>query len=276
MVQTGKLCIRALCFALASIIPAACAQANAQKPFEFEVFSIHPHKPNTMPFPMEFTPNGYTDSERLSEIIMRAYNPQFWLYWRLSKIQNAPAWVGNDLYDINARVPQENVADWQKVMWQNSDLLRSALQAALKASFKLELHITAIQVPYLDLTVDRRGARLQPSAFTARPVGYKTVKLGNGYYFENNGERRFVGVSMEELAHLLTQLNPDYPVQDKTGLAGRFDFTLPWFGPQQYPESEFASPLGRMPLKDIGLTLKKGTGPAYVIKIDHIERPDSN
>jgi len=253
------------------------SRAQTNKQFEFEVFSFHLHKPGTMPFPMQFTPDGYKASERLSEMIMRAYNPQFWQYWRLSKFQNAPSWVANDLYDLDARVAQENTGDWQQVQWQNSDLLRSALQSALRQDFKLELHLTPIQVPYLNLTVGKHGAKLKATVpGSVKPVKLKTAKLGEGFYFDDNGERQFVGVSMEEFAHLLTSLDPDYPVQDKTGLKGRYDFTLPWYDRQHYPDGEFSSPLDRMPIKGSGLTLRPGKGPAFAINIDHIEKPDSN
>ena len=81
---------------------------------------------------------------------------------------------------------------------------------------------------------------------------------------------------MEEFATLLTRSSPDYPVQDKTGLTGRYDFTLPWYDLQHYPDSEFSNPLDRMPISSIGLKLKRGTGTAFMVNIEHIERPDPN
>lgn len=273
-----KLRSAALCLALgiSIIVPAPLAQNSAPKPFEFEVFSFHLHKPGTMPFPTEYTPDGYKASESVSTMIMRAYNPQFWGNWHFSKIQNAPAWVSSDLYDINARIAQEDMPEWQGVLWQNSDLLRSALHAALKTSFKLQLHITVIQVPYLDLSVDKHHRLKETVPGAIKPVPGKTAKLGEGFYIQDNGKRQFVGVSMEDLAHLLTNSSSDYPVQDKTGLSGRYDFTLPWYDYQHYPNSEIERSFDRMPIKDSGLILKKGKGPAYLITIDHIERPDSN
>jgi len=81
---------------------------------------------------------------------------------------------------------------------------------------------------------------------------------------------------MDDLASVLTRLTKDYPVQDKTGLPGRYDFTLPWYSPQQHPTSEISNPLDRMPMSSIGLALKMGKGPGFVIDIDHIERPSPN
>ena len=279
MTETRKLRSTALylAFGVAAIIPSALAQSNAPRPFEFQVFSFHLHKPGTMPFPTEYTPDGYKATDSISTMTMRAYNPQPWPYWNSSKLQNTPSWVTNDMYDINARVAQENIPEWQGVLWQNSDLLRSALQTSLKTSFRLQLHITTIQAPYFDLTVGRHGTKLRETVPGAvKPVPGKTSKLGEGFYIQDNGQRRFVGVSMQELAQLLTRLNPDYPVQDKTGLRGRYDFSPPWYDYQHYPNSEIERTFDRMPIKDSGLILKKGKGPAYLITIDHIERPDSN
>jgi uncharacterized protein (TIGR03435 family) len=81
---------------------------------------------------------------------------------------------------------------------------------------------------------------------------------------------------MEEFAEFLTWMSQDNPVQDKTGLSGRYDFTVPWYDYRRYPNSEFSNPLSRVQIKDIGLTLKPGKGPAYIYTIDHIERPEPN
>jgi uncharacterized protein (TIGR03435 family) len=106
-------------------------------------------------------------------------------------------------------------------------------------------------------------------------VGKSSV-AGKGFYIEDKGKRQFVGVSMQDLATVLMRLTKDYPVQDKTGLMGRYDFTLPWYSPQQYPASEISNPLDRMPMDSIGLALEMGMGPGLIIDIDHIERPSPN
>jgi uncharacterized protein (TIGR03435 family) len=234
-------------------------------------------QPGTLPFPMQFTPDGYRATETISEMIMRAYNPQFWLYWSKSTVQDAPAWVAKDMYDIDARVAESDIEAWQKVQGQNSDLLRSALKSVLRERFKLVLDETPIEVPYLKLMVNKMGAKLQrsvPGQF--KPISGKIRKAGQGFAVEENGEMRFVGISMEEFAHFLTLSARDYPVQDETGLSGRYNFKLAWYDNQQCQDSEFSNPLDRMPLTSIGLTLKAGKGLAYIFIINHIERPEPN
>jgi len=259
--------------------------SKATKQFEFEIFSIRPHKPGSAPSNLQFTQNGYIATTDLGFAIRLAYFPPNLLKWSSWKMRNAPAWVNTDWYDVNARVAQGDLPAWQAdvAAWQKSanfgdmKLLRSAWQAALRERCKIAVSTTPVKVQYLDLMVEKRGAQLKDTVPGAiKPIKFKTSKLGEGFYIEDNGERRFVGVSMEELAALLTRSSPDYPVQDKTGLTGRYDFTLPWYDLQHYPESEFSNPLDRMPISRIGLKLKRGTGPAYIVNIDHIERPDPN
>jgi uncharacterized protein (TIGR03435 family) len=259
--------------------------AQTQKQFKFEVFSIRPYKAGTKPLDVQFTPNGYIATTDLGYAIKLAYFPQDWRKWSAWKIVNAPAWLNSDWYEVEARVAPEDEAAWQADLaaWQksggltDSKLLRSAWRAALTERCKLVVHMTPTMAPYLNLVVGKHGANLKVTVPGAiQPVKLKTSKLGDGFYIEDNGERQFVGVSMEELATLLARLSPDYPVQNKTGLTGRYDFTLPWYDRQHYPDSEFSNPLDRMPITSIGLKLKPGKGPAFVITIDHIERPDPN
>ncbi len=259
--------------------------AQPQRQFQFEVFSIRPHKPGSRPFDVQFTPNGYIATTDLGFAIKLAYFPQDVGGWFRWKLVNAPAWVTTDWYDVDARVAPEDEAAWQEEVaaWQKSGdfkdlkLLRGAWRAALTERCKLAVHMTPTEAPYLNLVVGKHGAQLKDTVPGAvERVKFKTSRLGEGFYVEDNGERRFAGVSMDELAILLTRLNPDYPVQNKTGLKGRYDFTLPWYDRQHHPDSEFSNPLDRMPITSIGLRLKSGKGPAYVINVDHIERPDPN
>jgi uncharacterized protein (TIGR03435 family) len=256
--------------------------AQAAKPFEFEVFSIRPHKPGTDPLNREFTPDGYRATVTLEYLIKLAYIPRPELPFSSLEVVHAPDWMGsdNDWYDIDARVAPQDMAVWQQAGpdLYDSEPLRSALQVALKERCRLALHMTPVEIPYWNIVVGKHGARqlreTVPGAI--KPVVGKSSVAGKGFYIEDKGKKQFVGVSMPDLATVPMRLTKDYPVQDKTGLTGRYDFTLPWFGPQQYPASEIGNPLARMPMDRIGLTLVMGKGPGFIIDIDHIERPSPN
>jgi len=286
-----RLTMPALCLMIAAALCPAPATAqdtheasstNTTKPqklFAFEVFSIRPHPPDVDRYGTEYLPNGYKITLSVADMIRLAYLSQNAWLWPSSKILNAPAWADKDWYDIDARVAPDDMAAWQQARnGSSSELLQSAMQAALKDRCNLALHITPIEVPYLDLVADKHGTKLKETApGPIEPIkGKPNNRWGKSIYIEDNGQRQFRGISMEELTRLLMRLNSDYPIQDKTGLTGRYDFTLPWYDPRNYSSSEFPDPMDRMPLTSIGLTLKRGTGPAFLINIDHIEKPSPN
>jgi uncharacterized protein (TIGR03435 family) len=252
-------------------------RAQARKRFAFEVVSIHLHKPGEDRWDTKYLPNGYRASFTVPLAIRQAYVPG--PYKQLTtEIRNTPDWAARDLYDIDARVAEADVPAWQRAQdGVDSELLQSAMQGVLRERFKLALHMTPIEMPYLNLVVDKGGVKLKDTVPGAiKPVRGKTSLLGKGFYFDDNGKRQFVGVSMEELPVALMRLSQESPIQDKTGITGRYDFTLPWYGYLQYPASEMSNPLDRLPLSSIGLALKPGKGPGVIIGIDHIERPDPN
>jgi uncharacterized protein (TIGR03435 family) len=69
-------------------------------------------------------------------------------------------------------------------------------------------------------------------------------------------------------------LSHDRPVQDKTGVIGRYDFI--W---QEVDNADNDDPEGllhKWPIDSLGLALKPGKGPARVFAVDHIDKPDAN
>jgi uncharacterized protein (TIGR03435 family) len=279
-----------LCLAIGLALPAlpataqpsgvagAAGSVRADKQYRFEVFSIRPHQPDTAPLDRQYTPDGLTQTATLEYLIKLAYISRPGLPFSSLTVLHSPDWAANDWYDINARVAPEDMAAWQKAEdLYDSEVLRSALRAALEDRCKLALHITPVDIPYWNIVLGKHGAKLKPTVPGAvKPVMGKTSQAGGGFYIQDNGKRQFVGVSMDDLAIALMRLTKDYPVQDKTGLPGRYDFTLPWLDDQQYPASEIGSPLDRMPLSSVGLMLEQGKGPGFLIDIDHIDRPSSN
>jgi uncharacterized protein (TIGR03435 family) len=250
----------------------AQSSAQAPKPFEFEVFSIHPHKPGTDPLDQQYRPDGLTLTITLERAIELAYMPQR-LPWSSLQTLHAPKWI-EDLWDVDARIAPQDMAAWQQAGPDiyDSDPVRTALQAALKERCKLALHMTPVEIPYWNIVVGKHGAALMETVPGAiKPVPGHTSLAGKGFYISGNGKYQFVGVSMDDLASVLMRSSREVPVQNKTGLTGRYDFVLP-----SYPASEISDPLDRFPIDSIGLTLQRGKGPGLILDIDHIERPDSN
>lgn len=281
---TPALASALVCILIALSAQSVAAQSNALKssantpqatrPFTFEVVSIHPHKPGAERMGTQYLPNGYNvNGVSIAYLIQLAYVPEGGNWSLSSRIENAPLWLNSDLYDVEARVALEDQPAWQKAQAGiSSDLLQSSLRAALKDRCKLAAHITYDQAPGFNLVVAKHGARLKPTVPGAvKPVPRKTYTAGDGFFIQDNGTRQFVGVSMADFARVVTRLTGDQIVSDKTGLAGRYDFTLPW-----YQESPQFRGVDQMPLSSAGLALKPGKVAITVINIDHIEKPDAN
>jgi uncharacterized protein (TIGR03435 family) len=96
------------------------------------------------------------------------------------------------------------------------------------------------------------------------------------------GMRPARNTTMVELAQSLQTAVLDRPVVDKTGIEGRYDFTLDWMP----DDSQFASFGPRQPIPDngkpntfeafqeqLGLKLEATQAPADVFVIDKIEHP---
>jgi uncharacterized protein (TIGR03435 family) len=92
--------------------------------------------------------------------------------------------------------------------------------------------------------------------------------------------------TMEMLAASLAGLvGQGRPLIDKTGLSGRFDFTLEWAPESNSPPpsgspaapSDPPAPTSLEALREqLGLKLESTKSPVQVLVIDHVERPSDN
>jgi len=89
---------------------------------------------------------------------------------------------------------------------------------------------------------------------------------------------------MAELASVLQRAALEYPVVDKTGLSGRYDFDLEFapdetvFGgaPGKGTDDATKPDLLAAMQQQLGLKLEATKGPVAVLVIDHVERPSGN
>ena len=131
------------------------------------------------------------------------------------------------------------------------------------------------------LTVGSGGHKMTPN--TASPTGLP------GLGFKGLGQLGVVNANMGHFADLLQSAVLDRPVVDRTGLEGRFNFTLNWtpdesqfrsFGPRPpgpaTPDPNAPPGLFTAIQEQIGLKLDRGNAPVEVIVIDRVERPSDN
>ncbi len=90
---------------------------------------------------------------------------------------------------------------------------------------------------------------------------------------------------MADLAGLMLVVVLDRPALDKTGLTGRYDFTLKWtpdefqFGGSENkapPPTDDAPDLFTAMQQQLGLKLESTRAQAEVFVIDHVELPSEN
>ena len=258
-----------------ALLASATATFPADAPdFKFEVLSIKPIQrgAGTQIGIGGPTPNGYTATTTLWQLLTFAYGPPA-LDPKFKEVRNLPDW--SDYYSFNARVSQADLKAWQS-QGNNRDLLRSALRAALKERFKLALHEEPAQRPFYELVVSKRGPKLkQANPDAILPVG---TKLPSGGVNAAMGPRGiggwdFHGATMWDLADMLSILSYQFdgPVRDRTGLTGHYDFQVPRVDTPGENIGGYT-----YSISNLGLETKRAMENRPILVIDHVEKPTPN
>jgi uncharacterized protein (TIGR03435 family) len=219
------------------------------------------------------TPDGFNSQLPVRNMIMQAYDPGVWLAGLSSngttQISNPPQSIA-DYYEINARVADEDREAWRN-QGNRHELLASALRDVLKDRFKLVIREQPAEFPGLLLVTRGKDVKLKatPPGFVlpeGRPLRSGGVAVGRGRSWH------YYGASMEDLAAFLI-LTTGRPVQDRTGLTGRYEFTIEANEHQSQDTEELPE---NWPINQLGLGLKPGKVPGRMLIIDHIEKPTAN
>jgi uncharacterized protein (TIGR03435 family) len=253
------------------------------KPIDFDIAVFKLNKSGDNDRTLGLTADGFTMQNRaFHDLIRFAFAKGRGGAYRIS---GQPSWVDNDLYDIQAKVAPEDIAEWQKL---NGVGQKVALQGFLIEYLKLKFHSDPTPYPYYALVVAKNGLKMTP---------YKpgdTFKTPDGHTISAKGLLMWVsasevigqGCTTERLVDQLSG-HADRGVIDQTGLMPRgYDFTLqfddapdPNGGPGilfQAMSPGDATASIRSDVKQLGLELKPTTGPMDGMVIDHIERPPTD
>jgi len=175
-----------------------------------------------------------------------------------------PGWASSEPMDVQAKMDAELAARMAKLppmeQWQQRQKM---LQALLADRFALKLHHTTKQLPVYVMTVASGGSKLKPSA---------TDMGGLAVYASGKIEAR--ATSMQSLAMNLSG-TVGRIIEDRTGLAGGYDFTLEW-APEGAQADDPRPSIFTAMEEQLGLKLKPGQGPVDAIVIDSIQRPSEN
>lgn len=184
----------------------AVANAQPQQP-AFEVASIK-QSSDEIPAAGGFTQDPDLISYRhlsLKALLMRAY--------QLKPVQiSGPDWLDTKFYDVSAKLPAGATVDEIPAM----------LQRLLVERFHMTLRWDTKQVDGYALLTDKGGSKLLPSADQSGNEGDPNGTAAHGTV-SNAVQMR--NASLATLANFLSSVLGE-PVEDSTGLKGKFDITL--------------------------------------------------
>lgn len=277
-----------LCVLLASFVTIGVNVASAQEPSptpSFDVISIRRVSPNSerrddQP-DMEVRANGWRlNDESLFAAILHAYTPPVGnaSFYTLKQVQGVPGWAMDDLYVIDARIGENDLERWRNPATQ-ADMLHSMLRSMLEERCKLAVHRESREVAVYSLTLSKEGPQFTESVPGSKhPVGGPIA--GGGEFIPSNsqGVMHFYGVHLSAVAGVLSNIM-GRPVQDQTGLTGRYDVSLKM--PSLDSPGQGASSIGSglsvsEVVKELGLKLVPTKGHVEFLIVDHIERPSEN
>ena len=188
------------------------------------------------------------------------------------QITAGPAWIESDKYDLTVQPDVDGLP--------NERQLRSLIQQVLADRFHLTLHRDKKELSAYALILGKDGPKLTRSS--GDPNGLP------GLFFRGLGVLPATNANMDNFADLLQAAVLDRPVVNKTGLTGRYDFTLKWT-PE---EGQFASLGARIPppsgdpdappglftaiQEQLGLKLDAVKTPVEVLVLDRLEKPSEN
>jgi uncharacterized protein (TIGR03435 family) len=255
----------------------------------FEVASIRPDKSDRGIVRIMFTPDGFDATNiTLQMLIREACGVED------NQILGAPNWLGSENYDIEAKVDSSVADELQKLSGdQRKVAQQQMLQALLMDRVKLTLHHDTKQLPMYALVIAKNGPKLQEAkpgdTYTSGLKSPNGLPIGPGMMMMQLGGGQITahGVPLADLVRQLTaQLGR--AIMDKTGLTGKYDFTLKWTpddgqsplggqpGPDNSPPPESWPSLFTALQEQLGLKLESQKGPVEVLVIDHVEKPSEN
>jgi uncharacterized protein (TIGR03435 family) len=218
----------------------------------------------------------------LKPLLMQAFNV------KLEQI-DGPAWLESECFDISAKIPDGG----------SLGQLPAMLQSLLNERFKLAAHKEDRPSKGYALVVDKGGPKCKednPNVNFVAQGAPRGAKIPQGsVLFGANGNGRLKGVmTMALLASNLARQGYG-PVQDATGLTGKYDIDLTWTpDPAFSPAGQLAPASPMTPAADIpaapegsslftavreslGLRLERRDIPVQFLVIDRIERiPSEN
>jgi uncharacterized protein (TIGR03435 family) len=245
-------------------IPAPPKSLAADAPMTFEVATIKPSDPARPSGPgiTMRPPDVVTFNTTLGYLMGFAYDVH------ARQIDGGSPWVESEKYDIVGRPQAAGVPSLPQ--------FRALLRNLIEDRFQLKTHREKRNLPAYAVVVGSNGPKM--SRNETNPNGPPGAG-GKGL-----GVMVFSNATMGDFATVMQGNILDRPVVDRTGLQGRFDFTLSWTPDEsQYRQAGIQVPPAPADAKlpglftaiqeQIGLRFESVTAPVEVVVIDGAEKP---
>lgn len=248
--------------AIAQATAAANPPAPATLP-QWDVVSVHPSDPASCTGNAGMTANR--DGIRIFCVPLLSVIELAYRIPEPARILNAPNWVKNISYEIDAKVAGNDVGAYSDL---NDEARSRMLQPLLADRCHLKVHIEQREMPVYELVVAKGGPKLKDAT---------PLESGGGHLTTNaHGKIDAANATLAELPGLLNH-EVGRPVLDKTGLTGKYTFTLNYL-----PVSKAATDeTGGLSIftaieEQLGLKLQPAKAPMDVLIIDSIDQPTAN
>jgi uncharacterized protein (TIGR03435 family) len=231
-----------------------------------EVATVKPTEPGTRAFMLTMRGgNLAVQNFTLNDLVKFAYEVQG------RQITEGPAWMGTERWSIEAKPDTPGLPSNAQIM--------EMVQKLLAERFALKFHEEKREMEAYALTVGKDGPKLTRTADPSELGGFSMGPLGVLHAGSD---------TMEDFVHVLESNILDRPVVDKTGLEGKWDFTLkftpdetqfagvPVRVPPQPADDANAPPLFIAIQEQLGLKLEAEKMQVPVLVIDHVEQPSPN
>jgi len=212
----------------------------------------------------------------LMSVLLRAYDIKHYQ-------ATGPDWLSSERYDITAKIPPDATKEQFHLM----------LQRLLASRFQLALHHETKQLRGYELVRGKTDLKLKPSTEVGPDVqptdapktdanGFPQLSAPGLVLME--GARgtaivSFVRARAQPLSALVELLSKEFrlPVTDKTGLTGKFDFTLefaprvPGDLPSEAPDEAAPNLISAVP-QQLGLKLEPKKIPVNILVVDSADQ----
>jgi uncharacterized protein (TIGR03435 family) len=185
----------------------------------------------------------------------------------------------SELYDIDARVDEADVAAWGDPAKQK-EMMHAMLQSLLAERCGLVVHRAMVEKPVYALVVGKGGpkfseAKTADSAAILKVDPKANAVPGGGGMFTltGHGDVDFYAAPVATLAVVLSN-KAGRVVVDKTGLTGRYDMKLEM--PQGEGGAEAGASIFTVVQEELGLRMEPAKVPVETLVIDRVERPAEN